>query len=168
MNNTMVFLMKNGVLFYYFLNVVTMKSDIVSGVQGAGSWYGNNSHQSKNSHKVSNYLSPDSILLWNEKTKITPNLIILHPIVFEIILVMNDSVKFHYYNCQRLFECHHVIGLKNCKALSFSPFGDKLILGTVGGILLVDSYTHQTIKHISLVIFPTAPLSLNSNSASKK
>jgi len=64
-----------------------------------------------------------------------------------------------------MFESHHVLSLKNCKAASYSPYGDKLALGTVGNILLVDSYTHQVIKKISLVIFPTE---MNSFSKAKK
>lgn len=58
-----------------------------------------------------------------------------------------------------------MLSLKNCKAASYSPYGDKLALGTVGNILLVDSYTHQVIKKISLVIFPTE---MNSFSKAKK
>lgn len=40
-------------------------------------------------------------------------------------------------------------------AASYSPLGDKLVLGNNGGIMLVDSYTHAIIKKVPLVIFPS-------------
>ena len=49
-----------------------------------------------------------------------------------------------------------MISLKNCMAASYSPLGDKLVLGNNGGIMLVDSYTHYIIRKIPLVIFPNS------------
>lgn len=95
------------------------------------------------------------MFLWAKKIRIKPCIIISHPIVFEVVLVYQDSIKFHYHNYNKLFEYHHAISIKNCKAASYSPFGDKLALGTIGSIWVMDSYTYAIAKKISLVIFPT-------------
>lgn len=54
-----------------------------------------------------------------------------------------------------MFESHYFINLKNCKAASYSPYGDILALGTVGSIWFMNSYTHEVMKKITLSIFPT-------------
>lgn len=60
----------------------------------------------------------------------------------------------HFYNFHQLFDSHYIIGLKNCKAASYSPLGDKLTLGTLGSVWIVDSYTYAVIKKVNLVSVP--------------
>ena len=98
------------------------------------------------------------MLLWVEKIKSKLILMVCHPIMFEILLIFNNNLKFHFYNYEKMFEPHHIMNVKNCKAASYSPLGDKLALGMNGSIWLMDSYSHEIVKKISLVIFPKSIL----------
>jgi hypothetical protein len=159
MNNTMLVLMNDNRLFYYHLNPTNLHSD--KELLNCGRSNVNELRKKLESNgffgqkHISNYLAPDSVLLWVDKAKNKPSLILCHPFMYEMVLILQDNLKFHFYNYDKMFESHHVINLKSCKAASYSPLGDKLALGTVGSIWLVDSYTHMILKKISLVIFPS-------------
>ena len=92
-----------------------------------------------------------------------------HPFNYSLVLVYHDIIKFHHYNCKSLFPPHIVASIKPANYAAYSPLGDKLILGHHSSLTLIDSYTYQIIKTISVNSQPAALLtsSLNKQKASK-
>jgi hypothetical protein len=87
MNNTMMLLMSDGSLFYYYLNVLNINTDKDFLMAGRGSLLDLRKKLETNNmffkqKNIQNYLSPESIFLWVEKIKFKPFMIVCHPIVF--------------------------------------------------------------------------------------
>lgn len=58
-------------------------------------------------------------------------------------------MKLHTYTREKLLESHATFHLINCHSGAFSPFGDKIALGSSAGIFIIDSYTFEVFCIIS-------------------
>ncbi len=149
----MFLLMTTGEIYYYNLNS-TNNSIINKNGSNLDNISNNHTRSSQKDKLIHQSHLPQEMLLWVEKVKSTPVLMVCHPIMFEVLLIFNDNLKFHFYNYEKLFQSHHILNIKNCKAASYSPLGDKLAIGMNGSIWLMDSYSHEIVRKIPLVIFP--------------
>lgn len=50
-------------------------------------------------------------------------------------------IKLYNFSREKLSEAHATLNITKCSCGSFSPLGDKIILGNTVGIFVVDSYS---------------------------
>lgn len=74
----------------------------------------------------------------------------VHPFNYTVLLVYEEILKFHYFNAKNLFPAFIITSIKNCNIAKYSPLGDKIVLATNGAVIILNSYTFQVIKTISL------------------
>lgn len=67
------------------------------------------------------------------------------------MILYDELIKFHNFNKSILYLPSLVSNLKNCKTGSFSPLGDKLVLGTDISIIFIDSYSWEIIHKVQLL-----------------
>ena len=88
--------------------------------------------------------------LWTVPLSNQPHGIAAHPFNFSLVLIYNEILKFHNYNCKQIFPAFLVSPVTNCKLASFSPLGDKLILVTGSCLMVLDSYSLRLMHQVSV------------------
>lgn len=58
-------------------------------------------------------------------------------------------MKIHFYSKEYLFESHATLNVPSCQCARFNSYGNKLYLGTLFGILIVDSNLYEVTNIIS-------------------
>jgi hypothetical protein len=96
---------------------------------------------------------PSQILLWTEMLKKKPLLILAHPFNYSLLILYSDLVRIHHFNMEKLFSPSFILNIKNCKAASYSPQGDKLVIGTNGAVMIIDCYSYEFVKKIQILNF---------------
>lgn len=79
-----------------------------------------------------------------------PHYMTVHPFNFTILLIYEDLLKFHYFNIKNLFPAFIITSIKNCSLAKYSPLGDKIIIANNGSVIVLNSYTFEVMKTVTL------------------
>jgi hypothetical protein len=107
-----------------------------------------------------------SFQLWTSEFSEQPVGLAAHPANFSLLLLYEDIIKFHNFNCKTLLPAYIVTSVKHCRFASYSPLGDKIVLATSGQLIVLDSYTYRTVRVVALNLSPQNSLNLTTTNCS--
>lgn len=93
---------------------------------------------------------PDSLQLWTCALSDQPISLAVHPFNFSLLLLYNDIIKVHNYNCKCLFPALIVSSVQHTTLAAFSPLGDKIVLVTGSSLTILNAYTYRAIRQVAL------------------
>jgi hypothetical protein len=93
---------------------------------------------------------PETLQLWTCALSDQPISFTAHPFNFSLLLLYEDIVKIHNYNCKCLFPAFIVSSLQYTSLAVFSPLGDKIVLAAGASLIVLDAYTYRTIRQVAL------------------